>query len=252
VLLPSSSRVLAVLGTTTVRVDVLAGWPTVRRVASEREPVGGAALTDAIDALDPVLKRLRGRGKGLAGATLSAVVADAWMMYDVIEGDWSALPPDAAGAMIGAALADVAGSPPGELATRWQRQGANTRAIACGLPAAAASRLEQLCTTHGVRLGSVVGEFVHEFNAARARLEAPHAVIAVVRDGGAQLAVALDGALAAFSFEQGVNDPHELEARGRGLLRTAGVEPDTATRFYVLMPKGSKVPSPWVAVPPVR
>ena len=59
----------------------------------------------------------------------------------------------------------------------------------------------------------------------------------------------VDGVLTSMSFEYGVGTAKELEMRGRGLLRVAGVGAEGAARFYVLAPPGGKAPEPWVALP---
>ena len=51
------------------------------------------------------------------------------------------------------------------------------------------------------------------------------------------------------SFELGVRAPEDLEVRGRGLARGAGLTLDADTRFFALLPTGWMPPAPWVAVP---
>ena len=59
----------------------------------------------------------------------------------------------------------------------------------------------------------------------------------------------INGVLTSMSFEFGVAAPKELELRGRGLLRVAGVGGDGAVRFYAITPAGWKAPDPWVCLP---
>jgi hypothetical protein len=108
--------------------------------------------------------------------------------------------------------------------------------------------VQALLRTHRLHLGEIVGEFVHEYNAHRGQLASRCAVISLVRETGSQLAVAAGGVLTAMSFELGVRAPEDLEVRGRGLVRGAGLTMDSETRFYALLPAGWTPPSPWVAV----
>jgi len=170
------------------------------------------------------------------------------MLYDVVRADLRGLSPRAADALIGASLADVAGVASSELVSRWQPQGDSAYTLACGLPSSTLPIVLHALGQHGMVAGAIEGEFVHEYNRYRGNLEAKCSVIAVVRDAGAQLGVLIDGVLTSMSFEFGVGTPKELELRGRGLLRVAGVGGDGAVRFYAISPPNWKAPEPWVAL----
>ncbi|HEX7156178.1 MAG TPA: hypothetical protein VF229_03125 [Burkholderiaceae bacterium] len=208
-----------------------------------------AGLGQAAEALGAGLAALRERAGSLRRMRCDIVVADSWMLYDVVRADLRSLSPRAADELIGASLADVAGVQAGELLTRWQAQGSGQCTLACGLPAEVVPAIERALGTHGLRVGSIEGEFVHEYNRHRSKLDAPRAVVALVREAGSQLAIIVDGVLTAMSFELGVRAPEELEVRGRGLLRVAGLGDAEATRFYAMLPKGWLPPAPWVALP---
>jgi len=211
-------------------------------------------LAEAFVALEPALAALEASvladgGKGLRGVTCDVIIDDAWMLYDVVRADLRGLSPRAADALIGASLADVAGVAASELISRWQPQGDSAYTLACGLPANAMPTLRETLRARRIELGSVEGEFVAEYNRHRDNLEPKCSVIAVVREAGAQLAVLINGVLTSMSFEFGVAAPKELELRGRGLLRVAGVGGDGAVRFYAITPAGWKAPDPWVCLP---
>jgi hypothetical protein len=224
---------------------------------ADRDGAGASLPTDivqAISALGPALAALEAgaaaRGeRGVRGLLCDVIIDDAWMLYDVVRADLRGLSPRAADALIGASLADVAGVSASELVSRWQPQGDSPYTLACGLPATALPALTETLRAHRVGVGSVEGEFVLEFNRYRQNLEPKCSVIAVVREAGAQLAVLIDGVLTAMSFEFGVGAPKELELRGRGLLRVAGVGGDGAVRFIAISPPGWKAPEPWVCLP---
>jgi hypothetical protein len=211
-------------------------------------------LAQAIAALAPALAAMEAGvsadgGKSIRGLVCDVVIDDAWMLYDVVRADLRGLSPRAADALIGASLADVAGVAASELVSRWQPQGDSPYTLACGLPANALPVLGETLRAHRMVLGSVEGEFVLEYNRYRQSLEPKCSVIAVVREAGAQLAVLIDGVLTSMSFEFGVGAPKELELRGRGLLRVAGVGGDGSVRFYAISPPGWKAPEPWVSLP---
>jgi hypothetical protein len=211
-------------------------------------------LAGAAAALGPALTALEARvaadgGKSIRGLVCDVVIDDAWMLYDIVRADLRGLSPRAADALIGASLADVAGVAPSEIISRWQPQGESPYTLACGLPANALPVVGESLRAHRVAAGAVEGAFVHEYNRYRQTLQPKCSVIAVVREAGAQLAILINGVLTAMSFEFGVDAPKELELRGRGLLRVAGVGGDGAVQFYAISPSGWKAPEPWVCLP---
>ncbi len=238
------------VGAESARADVCAGWRRTRVIASQQIEYGPgvATLPEAIQSIDALLVALATIAGPLKGLRCDVVIGDAWMLYDVVRADLRSLSRRAADDVVRSALADMAGVPPGDVATRWQTQAGGHCTLACGMPASVLPSLQALLRGHGLRAGSIVGEFVHEYNAHRDRLLARCAVISLVRETGAQLAVAANGVLTAMSFELGVRAPEELEARGRGLLRGAGLGSDTVTLFFALLPTGWTPPAPWVAL----
>jgi hypothetical protein len=209
---------------------------------------GIATLPEAIAAVGELLSALAAAAGPIRGLRCDVLIADAWMLYDVVRADLRSLSPRAADDVVRSALADVAGVPPSDVVTRWQTQAGGQCTIACGMPAAVLPSLQSLLSAHRLRPGEIVGEFVHEYNAHRDRLATRCAVISLVRETGTQLAVATDGVLTAMSFELGVRAPEELEVRGRSLLRGAGIAADADTRFFALLPKGWTPPAPWIAL----
>jgi hypothetical protein len=117
------------------------------------------------------------------------------------------------------------------------------------MPAAVLPSLQAMLKARQLHPGEITGEFVYEYNAQRNRLSSRCAVISLVRETGTQLAVSADGVLTAMSFELGVRAPEDLEVRGRGLVRGAGLTLDSDTRFFALLPAGWTPPAPWIALP---
>jgi hypothetical protein len=238
------------VGAEGARAELVAGWHKPRVVATQQIEYGPgiATLPEAIVALEPLLAAIVSAAGPIKGLTCDVLIGDAWMLYDVVRADLRNLSLRAADDVVRSALADVAGLPPSDVVTRWQTQAGGQCTIACGMPAAALPSLQTLLKAHRLHPGEIVGEFVHEFNANRNRLSSRCAVISLVRETGSQLAVASDGVLAAMSFELGVRAPEELEVRGRGLLRGAGMMSDAETKFFALLPTGWTPPAPWVAL----
>lgn len=243
-----NSRVRAHVGADAVRAEWWRGWRQgVCAQSVELASEGAAELEAAIERLDAAFAQLAERGARLTGARCEVVLADAWLLYDVIEADLRDAPARVADETIRAALADVAGVAPAALDVRWQPQGA--RYGACALPAAATRSLVQVCAKHRLRLRSVTGELVEVFNAQRARIAADAAawLLAVVRPAGAQFGLWRSGALAATSFEPAANDAAALERHGRALLRRAGIDADSI-RCYADAAAGCALPAGWIAV----
>jgi hypothetical protein len=245
-----SRRLRLRVGAEGAGAELLAGWRKPRVVATQQIEYrpGVATLPEAIAALEPLLAALTTAAGPIKGLTCDVLIGDAWMLYDIVRADLRNLSPRAADDVVRSALADVAGVPPGDVITRWQTQPGGTRTIACGMPSAALAPLQALLKAHGLHPGEIVGEFVYEYNAQRGRLSSRCAVISLVRETGTQLAVTTDGVLTAMSFELGVRAPEDLEARGRGLVRGAGLTLDSETRFFALLPAGWTPPAPWIAL----
>jgi len=238
------------VGAESAKVDLLAGLRRPRIVASQQSEYrpGTATLPEALETVGNLLGALSSAAGPIKAMRCDFVIGDAWMLYDVVRADLRSISPRAADDVVRSALADMAGVPPSEVITRWQTQPGGHCTLACGMPASVMPALAALLAAHKLRAGSITGEFVHEYNAHRASLQARCAVISLVRETGAQLAVATDGVLTTMSFELGVRAPEELEARGRGLLRGAGHGADADARFFALLPAGWTPPAPWVGL----
>ncbi len=250
------------IGAEQLQLEVLEGRGNSRRLAgltqasTDAQGAMRAAPTDLVQAaatLAPALAALAAQWKSLGGRSLRGmrceiVIDDSWMLYDVVRADLRGLSPNAADSLINASLADVAGVDASELMSRWQAQGESPYTVACGMPAGTMPVLLEALAAHGIELVCVEGEFIAAVNRYRDKLEPACAVIAVVRDAGAQLGVMIDGVLRAMSFEYGVGNPKELETRGRGLLRAVGLGAPEPIRYYAISAAGEAAPEPWIGL----
>ena len=229
------SRLRASLGDESASVWLLRrqtnGRQSVVHTGEVRPSLAPTDIGDVINALDQALQEASEAGNDLAGLRCDVVIADLWMLYDVIEADLEDTPRRAVDDLVSAALADTRGVKPGELVARWQRQGA-ARSLACALPAGALQTLQAMLLKHRVRLGSVNGELVRVFNANRHGLSPLESVLAVARPAGTQLGLIVDGGFVALRFEPGIRDASPLLERSHALMRCAGFGPDPVTRYY--------------------
>jgi hypothetical protein len=239
----SSRRLSATLGADRAIVRLLRRGARLQWTEAARSEVACSAaasqLTDVIDALDSALQELRGQGHRTDGLRCDVTVEDGWMVYEVIEGDLHGYPGRTADGLARAVLADTAVLEPDALTVRWQRQ-TQARTIACALPSDALQALQGVLGRHAARLGTVEGELVARYNEARAEGPPAAALVALPGGHGTQLGLLLNGSFVAVSYEAGVRDATTLLARGRGLMRAAGHEPDDGTRFVGFEPDGAE------------
>ena len=172
-----------------------------------------------------------------------------WLAYDVIGGDLDELQPRVADEVVGASLADTLGVKPDDLVVRWQAQG-EQRQLACALPRGALHRLQEVLARSGVRLGTVEGELVQTFNAQRDGLSVQRAVLAVMRDGGTQFGLIVDGTFAAVRFQPGKRDAERLQYEGTALLRCAGLAADEGVKFVADAASDAVLPEAWTQPAP--
>jgi hypothetical protein len=246
-------------GTRQVTADVLAGWRRPQLLSGVWQTIdqeGG--LDAAITALGEALRALRAEAGDLRGLACDLVLADGWMMYDVVSIDLLRVSPRSADAAIAATLEDVAGAHPGSLYVRWQWQRDGCGVFAMAMPRAMLGKIKTAFAVVGLELESMTGEFVAVYNAQRKALTGRRVVFAVGREAGAQIAVLADGVIRATRFEIGAAGSRGLSSAAAGVMRARG-DDTTAPTDYVLDaiaedagalhdPRWSRVrPPAWVA-----
>lgn len=246
-LLPSSRRIEALLGGASVEVELWQGMKAPSRTHHCESASDGPCFESflaCVESLGSALDALATDGAPIKGARLNLVIADHWLLYDIVDVDLRDLPERAAGPAVTAVLADLADAAPGSLVARWQTIDGTTRQVACAISADAIASLHQLVNRNQLRWGSVQGEFVVTFNEHRSELEAPTAALAVMRPQGTQIGVVAQGVLAALHHEAGLPAPDRLAALSERLLRRAGHEPDPAMRYLADAPQ-VELGAPW-------
>ncbi len=246
-------RVRAYAGTRSVAVELLSARGT-RRHGAARADIGAAPDGDRsaalLAALEEALRALQAQAGGsLRGLRCDLVLADAWVVYDVVAVDLARLKPALAQRAIAAALADVAGTDAEALVVSWQAQRGGAP-FAMAIARALAQRLLAAVQEFGLAPASMTGELVAVFNAQRKRLGGRRAVLAVGRGDGAQIALLAAGAIAATRFELGRTGAGELARAAAGALRTRGEDSGAAIDYLLDADGGGDEDGPWRRVPP--
>lgn len=237
-------RVRAYVGTHHVSVELRALGRSLRMqtVRSARRPVAATApqLEAALQALGDALEELRRAsqadvGRNFGGVACEVILADAWLVYDVVPVDLARLSPALAQQAIAAALADIVGAPADTLWVRWQRQRDGRAAFGMALSRTDLDALRSVVTAHRLRLAAVTGEFIAILNAQRAVLPSDRTVVAIVRDAGTQIATLAGGDVALAQFELGLANVAALPAVAQRALSARGLESAATVSFCVDM-----------------
>ena len=251
--LPSSKRIAALLGGASIEFELWQGVMAprqVQRCVSTSDGPRFESLLTCVEALSAALDALAASGTTLRGARIDLVVADAWLIYDIVEIDLRDLPDRAAKSAVSALLADLAGVEPGSLVSRWQTIARPATQLACAMPADAAASLNDLVRRHRLRCGHMQGEFVSAFNSHRNEFDGVPTALAVMRSHGTQIGVVWNGVLAALHHEGGLPVLDRLTALCDSLVRRAGYEFDQSMR-YLADAREVELCAPWRSVQPV-
>ena len=250
-LLPSSRRIEALLGGASVEFELWQGLRAPRQLQRSVSASDGPrfeSLLTCVEALNAALDALTASGTSVRGARLILVIADLWLIYDIVEVELRDLPARAAEPAVAALIADLASVTPSSLIARWQTIDRATLQLACAMPADALAALSRLVRRHRLRWGRVQGEFVSTFNSHRSELEGPAAALAVMRPQGTQIGVVAQGTLAALHHEAGFPAFERLKALSDNLLRRAGHEPGPSMR-YLADAREVALGAPWSSLP---
>lgn len=244
-------RVRVYVGAERVAVDLVAARSArLLKSATRAIAAGDDAAAAAADALAQALQTLAAEVESLRGVGCDLVLADNWVVYDVVALDLVRVSDAAAQTAIAAALGDIAGLAPQSLAVRWQAQDGGRSAFAIGVPRALLEPLLAQMRAFGLRPRTATGEFVSVFNAQRRTLRGRRAVLAVARDAGAQIAVLIDGAIAATRYEIGRCRASALTTAAANAMRARGA--DTTAPIDYVLDAGHARPDDvrWRRVPP--
>jgi len=227
-------RVRVYFGTEQITVDLLSGWRRVQLVCGVAQPIDGAGKLDAaVFALGEALRTLRAEAGDLRGLACDVVLADGWIVYDVVAIDLLRVSPQSAGIAVAATLEDVAGVHAGSMIVRWQWQRDGQGVFAMGIPRVTLAKLKAALATAGLAVRSVTGEFVAVYNAQRTGFTGKRVVLAVGREAGAQIAVMVDGMIRATRFEIGAGGSAGLSNAAAGVMRARGEDTTTPTDYVL-------------------
>jgi hypothetical protein len=239
-----AQRVRVYFGTQRVTVELSTGARRPQPLRSTSQPIDAAGGLDAaLAALGEAMGALRAGTGDLRGLACEVVLADGWIVYDVVALDLLRISSPAAGVAVTATLEDVAGAHPGSLAVRWQWQHDGRGVFAMAVPRVMLGKLKATTAGAGLVLKSVTGEFLSVYNAQRSAITGRRVVFAVGREGGAQIAVLSDGVIRATRFELGGTGGNRLSRAAAGVMRARG-EDTTAPTEYVLDATSDDGPEP--------
>ena len=230
-----TQRLRVYVGSGHVATDLISVLDGRRRQGVRESIDSDSEFEMALTALAAALQSLRAAIGELRGLTCDVVIADRWLLYDVVALDVAQVPRQAARSAVAATLADVGGSRADALEVSWQWQRDGYSVIAMGIQRAWLSQLRELLAQYGLAIRSVTGEFVAVLNAQRTRLTGPRVVFAVSRNSGAQVALLADGAVRSIAFEVGCNSGPKLVRAAVNAMRARG-EDTTADVDYVIDP----------------
>lgn len=236
-------RVRAYVGTHHVHAELRVRGPALRwrPVHAVRQPVGAtgaSGLAAALAALDTALTELQVAatvevGSDFGGARCELILADAWVVYDVVPVDLSMLTPALAQQAVAAALGEVLGAPADALSVRWQRQRDGRGVFGMALSRDDLALVRQTVTAHRLHLSAVTGEFVAVLNGQRSTVPTERTVVAVVREAGTQLAALVGGEVALAQFETGLADATALPVVAQRALSARGLDVTAAIDYCV-------------------
>jgi len=228
-----TQRLRVYIGDGHVDVDLLSATNS-RRLGGVREDFGSdGGFEAALDAVKTAVGTRRAAMGANDGLSCDVVIADRWLLYEVIALDVTRVSRSAVNAAMAATLADVTGTRAEALDVRWQWQRNGTSVLAMAMPRPSLARVRALLAQEGLATRSVTGEFVAVFNAQRRRLGAPRVVFAVNRASGAQVALLKEGSIYSTGFEAGRHQASDLARIAVNAMRARG-EDTTAEIDYVV------------------
>jgi hypothetical protein len=225
-------------------------------LAPSRE--SSSAALDA-DALQSVLDELA-LGASLRGARLVVEVADPFVEFDVVQGEFGALGDRQLQSIALACMGELLGSAIAEHEVRWSLQPGERHLVIAALPRALISSLAAAANVRGARLASVQPAFARRWNTHARALVPPTALFASTSGAHAVVSCVVQRAVCAVSTGPWQDSEHAtpadalamLEERADRLLASLGVEPtDALARMLVTSEtEAAAAPSRWTVIEP--
>lgn len=236
-------HVQAYVGTHHIHAELRVRGPSLRwrTLHALHRPVGAtgtSGLAAALAALDAALTELRSVaatevGADFGGGRCDVILADAWVVYDVIAVDLAMLAPALADEAVAAALGEVLGVPADSLVVRWQRRRDGRGVFGMAVARDDLVQVRQTVMAHRLRLCRATGEFIAILNGQQSTVPTGRAVVAVVREAGTQLAALVGGEVALARFEPGLAEASSLPDIARRALSACGLEFTPAVDYCI-------------------
>ncbi|HQR72297.1 MAG TPA: hypothetical protein PLE54_16950 [Burkholderiaceae bacterium] len=228
-----SQRLSVYVGSAHVAMDLQPRWGG-RHLHRWRGALGAAPTFEAAMAvLAAGLNELTAAVADLRGLMCDVVLADRWLLYDVVALDVAQVSRPAVNAAVAATLADIGGTRAQTLDVRWQWQRGGSSVLAIGIERAWLAQLSSVLQNGKLALRSITGEFVAIFNAQRARLGGQRQVFAVQRESDVQWALMSDGAIRMIAFASPCRGPADLARIATHALRAYGEDTAADIEFVV-------------------
>lgn len=201
---PWNSSLQLRVGAGRIEATCRRGWPSRAPDRHAQRDVAATAQPDAhAQAIEGVLDDIAAQGS-LKGLRLDAVLSSALLHLDVVEGDFGDHADRQLQAIASACVDEMLDDEAAAHAVRWHLQGDARHLLIAAIPQVLLETLQAAAQRTGMRLRSVVPEFVVRWN-RYGRIAAPgHWVFAVCTPGDLAVATVADGSLSSISIGPGM------------------------------------------------
>ena len=246
---PWNSCVQLSLRQSCVKAALVSGWRQSRRtrtfsrawnLAYDEQQPGPEDLAMALEQAVGDLLTALGGTHPLSGSALDVNIADAFVHFDVAEGNFGADSEDQLQAVAKACASDVLGE--GEaLEVRWQLQADERHLLVCAIPSSVMTALRHAASRHAVVLRHVKPTFACGWNrharglrkgvCAFAVGDEYHTLVALVRDGVVE---AVDAGARPGETVDDPDTPTRLDAQVQRLVSGMGIDPGLIQHFVAI------------------
>lgn len=269
----SSKRLRLEIGPHALRASVWSGLIRRERVADATIEIDAGASAD--DALGTLLKRLD-RKAHIGGASVDVEIASSLLHFDVVEGEFDAMPERQLTSLARAAVVELLGERADEHLIRWHLQQGQRHLLIVAIPNQWLQSVRKAAAAHRVSLASVRPAFNRQWNAFMARQVPADGVFAVADHDDVVIAFVQRGAITAVSCGPWYDDPgrfsdsmaerlmaelvlarknktEPIDLQVDRMLSGLGIDPDAPGRYLLVAPgePPARLSTRWAVKPPV-